>query len=141
MGCCIRHYHSNSFDFNRIMISMNLLLFLAGVVLYIINRILLKCEIYGDLHWLMLGYFNDFVGSISFIAYCNMVSMLFCHKYFFVKLRVILILLFVCGLFWEIITPIYRTSSISDPWDIVVYMIGGITYYLIYKAKERRMSK
>ena len=112
---------------------MNLLLFVLGVVLYITNRYLLKGDFYGEWKWLMQGYFNDFIGSVSFISYCNLVSLLFRHKMCFTKLRNILLLLFVCGIFWEVITPLYRKGSVCDLWDIVAYLCGGLLYFCIYK--------
>ncbi len=141
MGCSIRNHSGDFLNLDRIMIIINLLLFIIGVALYIINRILLNGDYYGVFKWLMLGYFNDFVGSISFISYCNLVSMFFLHKMYFVRLRNILLLLFTCGMFWEMITPLYRKGSVCDPWDIVAYLSGGIMNFLIYQVIEKRVIK
>ncbi len=83
----------------------------------------------------MVCYFNDYIGSISFVAFCNALSKKFCHREFFDGLFKILLLLLCCGLFWEFITPMYRKGSVTDLGDIVAYMSGGISYYFLrYKV-------
>ena len=37
-----------------------------------------------------------------------------------------LALALVCGLFWEYITPLYLPRSVSDPWDILAVLLGGM---------------
>ncbi|ADU31051.1 hypothetical protein [Evansella cellulosilytica] len=37
---------------------------------------------------------------------------------------------FVVGIFWEYVTPMYLSNSVTDPWDIVAYMFGGCIYWL-----------
>lgn len=82
-------------------------------------------------NWFMTCYFNDIVGSIAFIAYCNI---LFEYKlYNHLKLNQIIVLLFFCGLFWEYIAPIFISYSVSDPFDIIAYMLGGCIYWLLMK--------
>ena len=141
MGCSRSYFGCRITYFIRTMILINVLLLLIGVLLYTVNRIVFRGDAYGSLYWLMNGYFNDFVGSISFISYCNLVSMLFRHKMYFIRLRSIILLLFICGIFWEVVTPLYRRGSVSDPWDIVAYLSGGLFYYIIYESTNRWMMK
>ena len=47
------------------------------------------------------------------------------------KMWHIIILMFFCGLYWELIVPLYRTNSVSDFWDIIAYIVGGVTYRLL----------
>jgi hypothetical protein len=35
------------------------------------------------------------------------------------------------GLFWEYVTPLYRISKVSDPFDLIAYVAGSVTYFLI----------
>ena len=30
-----------------------------------------------------------------------------------------------CGLFWEIVTPLYLSRSVGDPWDVLAVWLGG----------------
>lgn len=79
----------------------------------------------------MCGYFNDIIGSITFMAYINIVldlKQLNIHK-----LHHIIMVMLGCGFFWEVITPIFRKSTVADFWDAVAYLCGGILYWLILK--------
>lgn len=31
-----------------------------------------------------------------------------------------------CGLFWEIVTPLYLPRSVGDPWDVLAVWLGGL---------------
>ena len=52
--------------------------------------------------------------------------------------RMVWAVLFVlgCGIFWEYITPLYLSRTVSDPVDVAAYLVGGCVYMLI----ERRVS-
>ena len=77
----------------------------------------------------MSCYFNDIVGAVSFSAYCDIAFSFFgksLNKLF--KLEMIL---FVSGMFWEYITPIFRSDTVGDFFDIIAYMLGGLIYWKI----------
>lgn len=77
----------------------------------------------------MKCYFNDVLCGILFLAYCNL---LLIRKHLLIdKLWVIESILFCCGLFWEIVAPLYVNYSVGDPIDIVAYMFGGFVYWTI----------
>lgn len=87
----------------------------------------------------MVGYFNDITGCIALSAYINLISSF--GRYKIAKLREILGIIFLAGLFWEFITPLYRADTVTDILDIFAYFIGGIIYYmLIYFTKEEQMK-
>lgn len=110
---------------------INIVLIILTVALYEINQ-QLKFKISNEvIKWFMCCYFNDCIGAITFIAYCNIV-MCFSKKKL-EKLWQIELILFGCGLFWEIITPIYRNDTVTDIFDIVAYMIGGLLYTFIVR--------
>ena len=79
-------------------------------------------------------YFNDFIGGITFTAYVNYVAIL--NNRCFIKLWQIECLLLICGFFWEYITPIFRTNTTCDNWDIIAYMLGGFMYWLIIRKRD-----
>ena len=31
-----------------------------------------------------------------------------------------------CGLLWEVVTPLYLSRSVSDPWDVLAVWLGGM---------------
>lgn len=41
-----------------------------------------------------------------------------------------------CGLFWEYVTPLYLSRSVSDPWDVAAVWLGGIVMLLWLRKKE-----
>lgn len=86
----------------------------------------------------MSCYFNDGIGGITFIALSN-IFLSNVDKALY-KLWQISIFLFGCGIFWEYITPLYRKDTVSDPRDIIAYMIGGLIYWVIIYLYRRKSS-
>lgn len=110
----------------------NIVVIFITLLLYIVNQ-LVKTKIDHDLiRYVCVCYYNDIIGSVTFIAYCNVV--LSFRKRAFDTLFKIEIVLFIAGLFWEYITPLFRSNTTTDIWDIVAYLIGGFIYWLIYKV-------
>ncbi len=33
-----------------------------------------------------------------------------------------------CGLFWELVTPLYLPRSVADPWDVLAVWLGGLLF-------------
>lgn len=112
------------------MVCKNIILILITLVIYAINQNV-KMGIANDaIRWFMTCYFNDMIGGITFTAYCCIFVEL--YKGSIIKLHQIEVILFLSGVFWEYITPLYR-NTISDPWDIAAYMFGGLLYWVIIK--------
>lgn len=100
------------------------------LIAYIINQNN-KSEIDNDIvYWFMNCYFNDIIGSITFVSYCNILCAHFKKTYFSKLLHIELLMLF-CGLFWEVITPLFRKNTVADFFDIIAYCFGGLIYWLI----------
>ena len=114
----------------------NFIIVTITLVLYAVNQLIKTKISIKFLRWFMSCYFNDFIGSITFIAYCNVI-LSFCNKEM-TKLWQILLIIFSAGLFWEYVTPLFRKNTVSDIGDIVAYMIGGIVYWLINKILIKR---
>lgn len=87
----------------------------------------------------MSSYFNDIIGSITFMAYTNLI--LSFRKIILSKLWQIELLMFSCGVFWEFITPIYRADTVSDIFDVLAYMVGGILYWLLVRKEKISIEK
>ena len=107
----------------------NLRIMLMTLVAVLVNKHLKNYISISWLKWFMTCYFYDLVGGITFIAYCN--SVFYYYKGMIYRLWQIELLLFLCGVFWEYITPLFRTDTVSDPYDIVAYMCGGFIYWII----------
>lgn len=99
--------------------------FPAGLLmgLYALNRfVLIPCS-GGLLHRLLSGYFADFLagGMMVLILFAALSA----AKRKPPKPLSALALAFFCGLFWEFVTPLYLSRSVSDPWDVLAVLLGG----------------
>ena len=106
------------------------------MTLYCINRFIIKPIItIPVLNYLCRCHVNDYFGGIIFCAYLN--SILICAKRETVKNlgSTIIIMIFV-GVIWEYIFPLLLPYSTSDFFDVISYVLGGITYYFIKKYKK-----
>ena len=113
----------------------NLVIIAITITLYIINQIIKKQIPIEPIRWFMSCYFNDTIGGMTFIAYCNIVFSFYNRK--MVKLWQIEALLFFAGLFWEYVTPLFRENTISDIWDVFAYMMGGFLYWILTRKEEK----
>lgn len=116
----------------------NILIIIITLILYVINQ-----NIKGQIQIPFLGYFmrcyfNDFIGAITFCAYCNFIFNL--NNKSMDKLWQIELLMLFCGWIWEVVTPLFRQDTVFDILDFAMYLIGGIVYYFIlmwiYKKEE-----
>lgn len=117
---------------------LNVVVFVVSASMCFINQ---GCRGYvadGLLRDFLYGYFNDYVGSISFIAACNIGL-----NWLGLGLRrwyAIVLLMVASGVYWEYITPIYRNDVTADVLDIVAYILGGLTYWLIVFLYNRNKN-
>lgn len=109
------------------------------LILYFINQMIKDDIPFGYLKYFMVCYFNDLIGGITFMAYCGIIFRM--GKKQLEKLWQILFLMFLCGIFWEYITPLFRHDTISDIYDIIAYMLGGFIYWCITNVKFRKTKE
>ena len=118
---------------------INIIIIFISVFLYLLNRLILKDITEGLIHWFLVCYWNDITGAIAVSAYVD--SIIFHYSKKEIHIWDLIVILLICGLFWEIITPLFRKNSVCDFWDIVAYMTGGVIYYLSIKLCERYVPK
>lgn len=127
-SCHFLFYRLNKFEWNQKVILFTLLI-------YCINRFCLKRVI--DLPvvgYILRCHFNDYLGGICIIAYINLVLMHSKYKYACIqKFSTAIIVTAICGVLWEYIMPALYRHSVSDFADVISYMTGGITYFVINK--------
>ena len=111
------------------MIKKNVTIILITLLLYFFNQMMKSNYSNVYIYWFMNCYFNDMIGGMTFMSYVNIWFEI--YKRPTKSLLVIEVILFICGLYWEIITPMYRADTVGDCWDIVAYMAGGILYWVI----------
>lgn len=114
----------------------NLILIMIIFCLYVLNQNIKNIIPIKFIRWFAMCYFNDIIGSMGFIAYCNIITDFYNKE--IRKLWQILTVLLCSGIFWEYITPLYRKDTITDVWDIGAYMFGGVIYWMIEQIFSRR---
>lgn len=122
---------SNNSSCNNNFLRINAYLLLTSIILYVINQLFLKVYFsFFILHY----YLNDFIAMILLLSFSNFLLIKFRFNQYCLDdfLRIHFFALAV-GLFWEFITPIYRSNSTTDVIDLLIYLFSGSIYYTIYK--------
>lgn len=114
----------------------NLALSVSIIVLYFLNRLVSPILPQSLFKQFLTCYFNDMLCGILIVAYSNFILSFYRGNFYFRKLWHIGLLVLVCGLFWEFVTPVFRQSSIGDPLDIVAYLAGGGVYWLFSRLRK-----
>ena len=92
------------------------------LILYCLNRFIFKIVVNVPIvSYLLKCHFNDWLGGIFIVAYIN----------------VVLINAF-CGIVWEFIGPYVFHHGTSDCYDMLAYIIGGITYIMLQRIAAKR---
>lgn len=112
----------------------NLFIIVATLILYFINQTIKQTISNQYLRWFACCYFNDIIGSMTFLAYCNII---FSYRNLkFNSFWQVLLMILLCGFVWEVITPIFRANTVGDVWDILAYSFGATLYWLIIAKKS-----
>ena len=130
MGSSRRDYFSGNHSINI----LNLSLIGVSALFYVINNYFLK-EVFT--HFFFHWYLNDIFGGLMIVAIANTLILLGKqHKLYMDSLKKILFFTFIVGVYWEYVAPLYLASSVTDPWDIVAYMSGGLIYWIIVRLSN-----
>jgi hypothetical protein len=113
-------------------------LLFGGIVLYGLNQTVLK----DWLGWAFFRcYLNDGLAGVALVSYANLLCMAARREDLCLTTPAPITAFMLCvGLFWEFVTPLYRTDSIRDPLDLLAYVAGGMTYWAIAKGAALRPS-
>lgn len=107
----------------------SIIVFLLSITLCFLNRKFNYIITENFFHWFMTCYFNDIIGAVAYSAYCDIAFSFFGKS--LNKLYKLGIILFFSGLFWEYVTPVFRSDTVGDFFDIFAYMLGGLIYWKI----------
>lgn len=106
---------------------------LCVLLIYLINNKYLKIHTYGIIHDVCCNYLNDIICPIMLLAYCNIILP---DGKKINRLGMMIVFLFLVGIFWEFVSPLYKSNAVADWWDIVCYLIGGMIYKFILWCKK-----
>ena len=117
----------------------DLSIIIVGFSLYSLNRFWLKKIVQIPyIAYLLRCHFNDFLAGILFFACYNFIHFQFLKtKYHLDTLWMVLALSLFCGVMWEYILPFLFKKSVSDFWDVIAYLFGGIIYHLIFQSFKK----
>lgn len=104
------------------------------LLLYSLNRFYLKKAVNVPIiTYLLKCHFNDWLGGILIIAYINGILNLSRYRgHQIATLKAAILTTILCGIVWEYITPYLFHRGTSDIYDVIAYVIGGMTYILLY---------
>ena len=112
------------------MMCLNIALLLLAGGFYLINRLILQSVAPGLLHWVLVCYANDLFAGLAMVTWTDLLLDLG-HLPPIRSWKQTVPLLLVCGLVWEVLAPLWKVGSVFDPWDFVVYQMGGILWLLL----------
>ena len=107
----------------------------CSLLVYLLNRFLLKHALTDIpvVSYILKCHLNDYLGGIAFICYVNLILLNSKYADREIKTYVIAVpVAFMCGLLWEYVFPLVYSRGVSDVFDVLSYVLGGITYIYIY---------
>ena len=104
--------------------------------LYLLNRFRLVPRTAGLLHRLLAWHFSDF------LAGGLMLGVLDCALELSGRPPVrqaasALGFSFLCGTFWELVTPLYLPRSVGDWRDVLAVCLGGLTMFFMLNIRKK----
>ena len=124
--------YTGGWRFDAAFIFLNVSAIFMVACFYALNRFWLKPHIGGVF---LSGYFNDLLAGAAILAIANVLWELtpFAPGRPFTRFQWALVTVVPAGLFWEYVTPLYRLSSVSDPYDLLAYLIGGLVFWSLIR--------
>lgn len=101
----------------------------AIAVLYILNRFWFIPVTTGPLHRLLAWHGADFLAGGLMLCVVNALLAL-TGRPPLRRFAAVTLFLLGCGLFWEVLTPLYLPHSVGDPWDMLACWLGGVALWL-----------
>lgn len=112
---------------------INLLISVFVLLMYYCNIYVIQ-ELWPESLYVK-NHLNDTLGGVLIVSFMNMLASLGrVWKLYLTRMHYILALTFVCGVYWELIAPLYVPNSTSDIYDLGAYMLGGLIYFICIKC-------
>lgn len=84
---------------------------------------------------------NDFSAGVLMCSYTHIILCLAKDKKYaeyFERFNYLMLFILGCGVFWEYTPAFIKDNAVADILDIVAYVIGAITYWVIITLKGKR---
>lgn len=104
--------------------------------MYFLNRFALIPHTAGAFHRLLAWHFSDFLAGGLMLC---VLGALLAAAGRSLRPRVLPVSAYLlgCGCFWEYVTPLYLSRSVSDPRDILAVWLGGMGMLLCLRRRGR----
>ena len=106
----------------------------VSLLVYITNKQILIKNTTGIIRYFCQCYLNDLVCPLFFLGFCQYILRWLGHEIH--SYKNCLFLGMSAGIFWEYITPLINTRSVSDPYDLLCYFVVITVYFLIMKIQK-----
>lgn len=120
----------------RVRIRFEVILLFTALSIYAINKIFLKQL--TD-HWFIQCYLNDIMAGICLSTVSQLLMWFWLKRP--IKDAENILLIYVAGSYWEFIAPLYIAAAVTDLYDLVAYLAGGIIVILLRKYGNRWEDK
>lgn len=87
----------------------------------------------GQVYEFFSGYFLDILAPIALMGISNAVFCFFNFRV--VRIGPTICICVIAGLTWELVAPQLIPWSVSDPVDMLSYLLGGLLYWLLSSRK------
>lgn len=104
--------------------------------LYLLNRFWLVPRTAGLLHRLLAWHFADFLAGGLMLCVLDCALELSGRP----PVRQVASALgfsFLCGTFWELVTPLYLPRSVGDWRDVLAVCLGGLTMFFMLNIRKK----
>ena len=115
---------------------INAWLIIIVLSLYLFNNNCLKSISEGIAREFFICYFNDLICPLFFLSYCNIFLLTAGRE--LRGLVAILMLMLSAGIIWEFLAPVIKDGSVTDPIDLICYLVGGGVYWIILNINMSR---
>jgi len=98
----------------------NLMIFSVSISMYVLNTLIFSKITSFQLNYFFNCYFNDLLAPILLLSYINLLLSILKEKIYSLKYLILIILL--CP------------NSVSDPLDVLFYLLGTLIYWFLAKT-------
>ena len=114
----------------------NFSIFIISVLLYLLNRFIILNINNSTIHYFFSGYFDDLLAPLLLFSYINILLSFYNKKIYSLKYLIIFILL--VSIVWEYLIIFIKPTSVSDPIDVIFYILGTLIYWIIHKKWNQK---
>ena len=109
---------------------------LGILLLYVLNRFCLIPHTAGTLHHLLAWHFADFLAGGLMLCLLN-ATLELSGRPPVRQAASALGFSFLCGTFWELVTPLYLPRSVGDWRDVLAVCLGGLTMFFMLNIRKK----